>query len=283
MLKQYLFIIAALLTIWGCNQHTADQQADHSSGADSAKTVTKQPAQPEIKEPVRTGPLIGERINGPANIRSKVNGEVLFSLDDNALVTCTQEKNGWYQVGLNMDISNDEYGKGKLKKGAPIKVKGKVVGQILKDMEVSTSTNNKGSWAELIGYTHKDNIRPNTVIENALEFYMSTAKDNKRTVAFMQPFINDFELTKDAEQFGPFLIYYNYENWIDDPSAGYRLLLIFKDGRLAGVLHTRPLTLTGTTGIHAERGYDVAFYNDTPKEDRDDFLAQFNQFIMSVD
>ncbi|KAA2244411.1 hypothetical protein F0L74_00030 [Chitinophaga agrisoli] len=283
MMKQYLVIMAVLLTLWGCDQHTGDQQAKQPSGADSPKAETKEPAKEAIKKPVISGPVTGERINGPANIRNKVNGEVLFSLDDKALVTCTQAKDGWYQVGLNMDIANDEYGKGKLKKGTPIKVKGKVVGQILKDMEVSTSTNNEGSWAELIGYTHKDNIYPSTIIENALAFYMSTAKDNKRTVAFMQPFINDFELTKDAEQFGPFLIYYNYENWIDDPSAGYRVVLIFKDGRLAGVLHTRPLHLMGATTIKAERGYDVDFYNDTPKDDQTDFLNQFNQFIMSVD
>lgn len=224
--------------------------------------------------------IIGERINGPANIRDKVNGEILFSLNDSTLVTCTEQQNGWYAVGLSMEIPNSDFDNDTLRKGRKIIVDGKVAGEVLKDMYVSTSTDNRKSWADLTGFTHKDNIYPYSIIENALISYMSKVSD--RSIEAFQPFIRSFQMEKD-EGLKPFITFFNYENWIDDSSPLLRVQLIFQENRLVGIVHSRHLELPSTVDYRLERGFRMAFFNDTPKGTKERFIKQFNQFINSVD
>lgn len=227
-----------------------------------------------------TGPMIGERINGPANIRSSANGEVIFSLNDLTLVNSTAGKNGWYNIGLLTELPNDAYGTDTLHKGHKIIVDGKVVGEILKDIPVSTSTNTKKTWAELIGYTYKDNLYPGSIIENVLEDYLSKITD--RSLKTMQPFISNFELDKD-DRMPPFITYFNYENWIDDPSPLMRIQLVFEKDQLIGIVHSRNIHVPNTTNATLERDLQVAFYNDTPQETQQKFIKAFNKFMQGVD
>ena len=41
---------------------------------------------------------VGERINGPANIRDTVNGNVLFSLNDGVLIETSPAINKWLKI-----------------------------------------------------------------------------------------------------------------------------------------------------------------------------------------
>lgn len=257
-------LLAALFTSCG-------QDADSERTADSTA----------VQEVGITGqPIIGERIKGPANIMDTVNGEGLFSLHDSTLVSCAEEKDGWCTIGLTMEIPRSDYGKDTLGKGRPIIVEGKVVGVVLKDMPVTTSTANMKSFAELTGYTHKSNIYPITVIENALRGYVDTVGD--RSLEAFRPFIQSFALEED-DRLPPYLTYFNYESWIGDPSPMARVQLVFRDNRLIGVVHSRPMKLPHTTDHQLERGFRVAFFNDTPREVREDFMKQFNRFITSAD
>jgi hypothetical protein len=147
---------------------------------------------PQVKAP---NPIIGERIDGPANIRDQINGKLLFSLNDHTLVSCTSLKNDWYQIGLLMDVDANQSGMLDISEGRKIRVDGKEVGEIKSDMTVYTGTDGEKSWAELIGYTHKDNIKPESIIETALSEYMKTV-DNERSVAQLQNFIQHFRWNK---------------------------------------------------------------------------------------
>jgi len=278
MRKQYVIVAAALFLAWGCDQQAGKQAESQSTRKDSVRYYEWKP---DTTKPKEQPPIIGERINGPANIRNIANGDVVFSLNDNTLVTCTEQQHGWYQVGLTMDLPDDAFGEGDLKKGQQIKVNGKVVGEILKDMHVSTSRDNKRTWGELIGFTHANNIYPNTIIENAFLHWMDSTKD--RTQDALKPFIKRFKLEEDHKEFAPYVINYNYENWINDPSAGYRLMLVFHNKRLIGVFNTRPITLPAASHYALERGFSVEFYNDVAKEVRDDFMHQMSQFLLSAD
>lgn len=224
--------------------------------------------------------IIGERISGPANIRDTINGKILFTLNDSTLVTCTRQKDGWYEVGLQMEIPNSEYGEDTLRKGRKIVVGGKVVGEVLSDMYVSTSTTGKESWAELTGYTYKDNIYPRTIIEKVLVDYTAAARD--RSLETFQPFIRSFALEEDR-RLDSFVTFFNYENWIDDPSPLMRIQLVFRDNKLIGVVHSRPLKLPGTKHYTLDRGFRVAFFRDTPRSSRESFIKLLNRFLNSVD
>jgi hypothetical protein len=98
----------------------------------------------------------------------------------------------------------------------------------------------------------------------------------------MQSFITNFNLDKD-DRFSPFVTYANYENWIDDPSPMYRLQLVFKDNHLLGVVHSRPISLSNTTTHQLARNFQATFYNNTKKEDIDEFIKKFNEFVSTAD
>ncbi|HEY1115964.1 MAG TPA: hypothetical protein VGE66_20520 [Chitinophagaceae bacterium] len=224
--------------------------------------------------------ILGERIKGRAEVRDKPGGDVLFTLADSTLVSCAEDKDGWCAVGLTMAIPASEYGTDTLRKGRKIVVEGKEVGEVLKDMYVTTSSTGKESWAQLAGYTQHANIYPFSVIEQALRGYVDTVSG--RTLAAFQPFINSFKMERD-EELKPYVAYFTYENWIDDPSPLPRVQLVFLHDTLVGVVHTRPLALRHTTDHQLERGFRVLFFNDVRQVAKDNFIKQFNSFITSVD
>ncbi|HEY8919122.1 MAG TPA: hypothetical protein VIM87_21910 [Chitinophaga sp.] len=266
-----LFIIIILAA--GCNTATNTNDQSDSTHITPAPVTKEKPS-------AFTGPMTGERINGPANIRSSANGAVIFSLNDYTLVNSTEGKNGWYNIGVLAELPNDAYGTDTLRKGHKIIVDGKVVGEILKDIPVSTSTNTRKTWAELTGYTYKDNLYPESIIENVLEDYLSKITD--RSLKSLQPFISNFELEKD-DRMPPFITYFNYENWIDDPSPLMRIQLVFEKDQLIGIVHSRNIQVPNTTNAALERDFQVAFYNDIPKETQQKFIKVFNSFMQGVD
>lgn len=264
LLRQSLIpMILALLT--GCG--ATDQESADDPITPPAVGITGQP-------------IIGERIKGPATILNTVNGNALFSLRDSTLVSCGEEQDGWCTIGLAMEIPRSDYRKDTLGKGRQIIVDGKAVGVVLRDMPITTSTTGQQTWAQLTGYTNKNNIYPTTVIEYALKGYTDTVP-NRSEEAF-QPFIRSFALERD-DRLEPYVTYFNYENWVDDPSPLVRVQLVFHGNKLIGVVHSRPLKLSNTTDHPLERGFRVAFFGDVPREVRDHFIQQFNQLVTSAD
>jgi hypothetical protein len=224
--------------------------------------------------------ILGERVKGRTEVRAEPGGAVLFTLNDSTLVTCGKAGGGWYPVGLQLALPTSAHGTDTLRKGRALIVSGKAVGVVARDLYVSLSSTGKESWTELTGYVPKDRIYPFSVIEEALAGYMDTVKG--RTVEALQPFITSFAL----EPFGelkPYDTYFTYESWIEDPSPLPRVQLVFFDNRLIGVVHSRPLEISHAADHQLERGFRVLFFEETPKEVKEDFTKQFNHFITSVD
>jgi hypothetical protein len=274
-----IFILLIAFTLFTCSSENSEQ--DQSSNDPQSAAITE-PAQksrevtPQVKAP---NPIIGERIDGPANIRDQINGKLLFSLNDHTLVSCTSLKNDWYQIGLLMDVDANQSGMLDISEGRKIRVDGKEVGEIKSDMTVYTGTDGEKSWAELIGYTHKDNIKPESIIETALSEYMKTV-DNERSVAQFQNFIQEFQMEQN-DGFEGYTIYYNYENWIEDPSPMWRIGLVFQNNRLVCILHSRRLEIPGTTDHRFNRGFDCLTYKDV--DNSSEIVKMFRQFVNSVD
>jgi hypothetical protein len=239
------------------------------------KTIVETPIAAEDS----TNLVITERINGPANIRDTINGIVAFSLNDSTPVTCTELKNGWFEIGVMSELADTEFNVDTLRAGTAIVVDGKVAGKILVDMPVSTARTNTETWAELTGFTHKDNIYSWSVIEHALTDYL--AKQPDRSLESLKPFIKNFSL--EADTLSHYTSYFNYENWIDDPSALFRLSLLFDEDRLVGVLHSRPLTFPRSTDYKLERGFAVRFFDDADAQKRESYISDFNEMINTVD
>lgn len=227
--------------------------------------------------------IIGERIKGFTPVRDTINGKIVFALFDSTLVDCTPLRNGHYQIGLMVEITNEEYEKNitTFEKGREIKVNGKIIGEVLESVEISTSSTGEKSWAALVGYIDEKYIYAETIIENVFTKYVEDLSDD-RTIEELQSFIASFRLDKD-DRFSPFITYANYENWIDDPSPMYRLQLIFKENHLIGFVHSRPISISNTTDHKLARGFQVAFYDDVDKIVVDQFIKKFNDFVSVAD
>jgi hypothetical protein len=269
-----LFVIFAFTT--ACTSDQGGSSADTHN--QTSTPVERASFQTERKPRVKTQAVIGERIDGPANVRDAVNGKLLFSLEDHVLVACTPLEGDWYKVGVQMEIKKEEFGIDRLQKGRKILVDGKEVGEILAETEVVTGMG-KHAWAELIGYTHKDNIKPSSIIENVLQSYLQT-DGNSRMMQDFKPFIQQFELEL-TDQFEGYQIYYNYENWIEDPSPMWRIGLVFQENKLVAILHSRPLSIPNTENHPLDRGFDCLTYNDFEKAK--ETVALFDTFVNSVD
>lgn len=271
-----LFILFALAA---CSNRTGEKK-NTTTEVKIASVVDSQeiPADQAQREDT-TEPIIGERIDGPANVRDAINGKVLFTLNDNVLVSCTPLEKDWYSVGLLMEIDAEELDAKKVRKGRKIIIDGQEAGEIKMDMTAPAWKDDKAAWAELIGYTHKDNIKAATIIENALAEYAEMAGNN-RTIEVFENFIQNFELEK-ADQFQGYTIYYNYENWIEDPSPMWRIGLVFRKGRLVSILHSRPLDIDEATNHKLDRAFDCLVYDDV--EQSEEIIEMFNGFVNSVD
>ncbi|NHN24693.1 hypothetical protein FIA58_003305 [Flavobacterium jejuense] len=224
----------------------------------------------EITTPKETEPIIGERIDGPANVRDTIDGEVLFTLYDNTFVESTPKENDWNKIGILPTNPKSDFENDHLKKGVKIIVDGQIVGETKKDVELSMG---------LIGYTHKENIKAHSIIENILMDLFKKQK-NKRNLEDFKSFITNFKLEKET-QFEGMTVYYNYENWIDDPSPMMRIGLVFKNKNLVAILHSRPLTIEGTKDNKLDYAFDCLTFTDV--KDADEIVKIFNHFVHSVD
>jgi hypothetical protein len=238
-----------------------------------------QTKKPQAGDCVIRDKVIGERIDGPANVRSGPNGEVLFSLNDQALVDIGREKKGWHEILLYMDLDSSENNMDSIKAGRLIIIDGEVSGKIIKTHQVSISEGG-GTHAMLYGYIHKSNIRTETVIETRLS---AKQKCGGRSFDEWKDFISAFDLQAETKEFLPFSGYFFYENAVDDPSPGYRVMLLFEEGELQGIIHSRPLNLKDMETYGSAKGYSLSFYKDYPKSKKQEFQKNLEHWLMSVD
>lgn len=261
-MHQKILFATAVSVVAGCS---TQESAEHTEPASLSPTIA---------------PIISERIDGPANIRDTINGKVLFTLYDGALVSnCSPLENDWYRVGVFADIDTSEVRMDSITIGRKIIVDGKEIGEVIAAHEIFTSYGGDRAWAGLIGYTHKNNIDPSTIIEPALEKEMRDLQ-GKRTLEAWGPFIQRFALERDADFLG-YNFYFNYENWLDDPSPGFRIGLVFEQGKLVAVLHSRPLVLPGTSDHKLNGAFDLLTYTDFGKANT--FIADVREWMQTVD
>ena len=235
----------------------------------------------EVSEPKESQLIIGERIDGPANIRNKPNGDILFELNDNALVeVTTKPENDWYEVLVYADIDYNEFGMDSILKERPIIVNDDTVGKIIKSHYVSTGQGGDFAYAMLYGYTHQNNIKPETVIETV---FQKNLAENGRNYSEWKEFIKSFQLDNDAVGYEAFESYYNYENTIEDPSPGFRIVLLFEKQRLIGLIHSRELQIENTMTHKLNWSYYVTFFDNYPEKGQLKFVDYMNEWIQGVD
>lgn len=216
-------------------------------------------------------PIIGERIDGPANIRDTVNGKIIFKLYDNVLVVCTPPQNNWCRIAIMPSNPPKDYYKNFIVKGTKILVDGKIVGETVENSEVTFG---------MRGYTYIDNIKPETIIENGLMSYIGN-NDTAHSFNYFLDFINNFQLRKWQMQINGYIVYSKDENWIEDASPMDRIGLVFENEKLVAILHSRPISIDGTIDYKLDRGFDCLVFKDV--KNPESIVKMFNEFVNSVD
>lgn len=224
--------------------------------------------------------IYSERIDGPANVRSSPNGTILFSLNEDAIVDVGLEKDGWYPLIYSSDLDYDEFGLDSIKAGRFIIHAGDTSGTIIKTHSVSTAQAGKSSWAILHGYTHKDNIKEESIIENRIN---EKIQSNDWSFDNWKEIIRLFDLKSfriDDDQISTF---YKNESVAIDYSPGLRILLIFEKNQLVGILHSRSIQNEGMNTHAVIRGLHLSFVTGYSIQKQRGFIHRFEQSMIGAD
>jgi hypothetical protein len=180
--------------------------------------------------------IISERINGPANLRDTINGRIILSLEDNIAVSSYPAPTFWYQIALEADITTTQFKNRTLTKGTSLFLKSQKIATVLQDIYLQSENlkNDKGKYSIfLFGYTTKNNIKPETQPEYALSTILKQASEYPVT-RFMN-FINGYLIGK--SKICDFECYQLDYGIVAGPSSPIRLILVFYNKKLIGVVH----------------------------------------------
>lgn len=257
-MKRICIPLCILMVIACQDEPASDPSAkrnDTAASVPESATKAESPARFE-------GPVISERIDGPANIRNSANGKVIFSLEDNVAVTAREPQQGWLEIGVAFDLDPSGSDTKTISKGTTLMRNSKPIGQTKEDVpvyQVITGEANK-KLGVLNGFTSLSNIQPATILENA---FAELAKDKPTLLkADMKPFLDSYKF----EDFNGLATgnqgYVFYESGLLDASARPRFWPVFRNNELMLVFHGRRMEIPGVQTRPFEDGYITVFSKD---------------------
>ncbi len=282
IMKNYSYFLLAL-TLAGCvESKPKEQQADTT--AQRVEQHTDPAPVAETPEATTTKPekIIRERAQGTVTLLDSANGRPIAQVNDNVELDAGIPVKGWSATLVTTELNDTQTEGQLLKKGSPIIAGRKVVGKVLEDVVIEMTFRNQEKVN--VGVFHatvqQSKIKAGTVIETALGSYLR--EHTGRTLSDMQSFIRQFQL-QPLDINKPYIEYYNYESAADDPSPGYRTVLVFHQDKLIGVVDSRTLQLDGAKHYQLDRDYHGYFFTDTDEQLRKAYVTKFNQFVNAAD
>lgn len=287
-MKNYAYFLLVLV-LSGCalgdrgskepisDSDSTEQQLEQNTTPAKAQETTTPEAPVTAPEKI-----IRERAQGNVTLLDSINGHPIVQVNDNVQLEAGIPAKGWASTLITTELSETQTEGQLLKKGSPIIADGKTVGKVLDDVVIEmTFKNDKGvNTGVFHAAVQQSKIKSGTIIENVLASYLK--EHTGRTLSDMQAFIKQFQLEAlDINK--PYIEYYNYESAADDPSPGYRTVLVFHQDKLIGVVDSRTLQLTGAKHYQLDRDYHGYFFTDTDEKIRKAYITKFNQFVNSAD
>lgn len=223
--------------------------------------------------------IIGERIDGPANVRESANGKLLFSLNDNVLVETTPINNNWYDIGIFVKLSKEEYENYKILPGTNlISYDNKVIGKTIDTVGVLFGDQES---ALISGYTYKNNIKNETIPEKILEQLIC---NNNLNFSSLKEFMENFKFEKyDHRNLPDITEFFIYESLMVDISPRDRISLLFDNNELIGVVHSRQIHCDKFKTFELVRGHNLTITSNLSKEKIEVLIKKNIEFYNSVD
>jgi hypothetical protein len=222
---------------------------------------------------------VGEKINGPANIRDTVNGKILFSLDDGVIIETSPAINKWVKIGVYVKLTSKQVEDFKLEKNILlINEDGKTIGKTINSVEISMIEKELGY---LEAYTHQDNI--NMAFNPEVQLMKILAMRNYQKKA-LEPFMKKFGFTEYQEDNKlKFSQYFIYESTLVDLSPLDRITLLFDNQNVVGYFHTRNIVVKGFKTFELVRGHKLSILETLPNKDIKSLIQKRNAYYNSVD
>lgn len=222
---------------------------------------------------------VGERINGPANIRDTVNGKILFSLNDGVIIETSPAINKWVKIGVFVKLTSKQMEVFKLEKNISlINEDGKTIGKTISQVEISMIEKEVGY---LEAYTHQDNINMEFNPEEQLMKILAMGNYKKKA---LEPFMKKFGFTEYQEDNKlKFSQYFIYESTVVDLSPLDRITLLFDNQNVVGYFHTRNMVVKGFKTYELVRGHKLSILETLPNKDIKSLIQKRNAYYNSVD
>ncbi len=226
--------------------------------------------------------IIGERIDGPANIRDSINGEIILSLNDNVLIETTPTLNNWLGIGIDVKLNKQQLNDFKIFPNENlITSNGEIIGQTIDTVDIYM-TNEEDGYGSIGGYTHSENIKSNTFPENILNQLL---KQGKTKMIDYKSFIRSFKFQNDIFEDLPNLTqYYIYESSVVDLSPQDRITLLFnKNDELVGIIHSRNINTENYKTYPLILGHKLTITSDINSNEVKRLIKRRIKFYNSVD
>lgn len=223
---------------------------------------------------------VGERINGPANIRDTINGNILFTLDDGVLIETSPIVNKWVKIGVYIKLTPEQMQAFKLEKNVSLfDEKGKIIGKTIRPIDISMMEENIG-YVE--AFTHQDNL--NMAFNPELELMKLLNSGNYQKKG-MEPYMEKFGFTAYKEDNTlKYKQYFIYESTVVDFSPMDRITLLFnQQQQLIGFFHTRSIFVKGFKTHALVRGHKLSVLETISNQDVKSLKQKRNAYYNSVD
>lgn len=201
------------------------------------------------------GLILSERIDGPANVRDSKNGSKVYSLNNMTLVECSEIKEDWFYIGVQVNLTQEQFESLYILPNENLYNKqDELIGKTFDTVEVFFEYERSGT---IFGYTHKDNIIPESIVENQL---MSELNKEVESITFesLSLFMENFGFLKgDFVPGQDYDLYFIHDTYITDPSPRDRVSLIFKNNKLMGISFSRNISSNGWKEFDLVRGHKL--------------------------
>lgn len=228
--------------------------------------------------------LNAENIDGPANVRDTIKGTVIFSIEDNEYVYAYEIKNDWYKIMVtafvkksdlldNSTINSDVY-----LYNFDKEVKGQTKSTI--DIFGHWQHTANDDWIEVMiyGYTYKGNIRPESILERAVEKAIVNGSWND-----LASIIESFGFTEyKIDNYYVYTVYDASDPWM---SADFRMMMYFDSKRkLIGIANKgRELNIKPELESKIDRNYRMQYLNPLPENERKVFEEKMTSYFAGRD
>jgi len=226
--------------------------------------------------------ILGERIDGPANIRERVNGKILFSLNDGVLVETAPQVNNWQTIGLVVALTKKQLAEFKIYPNSKLlSVAGKELGMTYDTVYIQMGMEEEKS-GQIGGFTHRNNIKEHTIPEKAFIHELNKGNFSLKT---MKDFLQSFAFLEDPYQkISGYKAFHIDESTVVDLSPRDRITLLFDSkGVLKVAIHTRPLNTSAYKTHALVRGHSLTVFSLMEPKEVKLIIRERIAFYQSVD